>query len=107
MSAVRAASTMSERRVLDAETVASTPHSSVKSHILSASLTRATTRGTAQERLASSDMTRLSSSCPVTATSSGRCDPNSDPSSESRGRCRRLAQIALFRCGPPSTLGCW
>ena len=50
------------------ETETSTPQLSLKSHWFFGWLTRATTRGTANSCLASSEMTRLSSSSPVAAT---------------------------------------
>ncbi len=50
------------------ETETSTPQLSLKSHWFLGWLTRATTRGTANSCLASSEMTRLSSSSPVAAT---------------------------------------
>src|SRR3990170_4391648 len=55
-------------RMWGGDTAASTPHCSVKSHSLSGWLTRASTRGTPYSCLARSDVTRLSSSSPVTAT---------------------------------------
>ena len=50
------------------ETETSTPQLSLKSHWFLGWLTRATTRGTANSCLASSEITRLSSSSPVAAT---------------------------------------
>ena len=50
------------------ETETSTPQLSLKSHWFFGWLTRATTRGTANSCLASSEITRLSSSSPVAAT---------------------------------------
>ena len=58
------------RRGLLTET--STPHCSVKSHSFSARLTRATTRGTANSVLASSDSTRFTLSSPVAATTTSQ-----------------------------------
>ena len=58
------------RRGLLTET--STPHWSVKSHSFSARLTRATTRGTANSVLASSESTRLTLSSPVAATTTSQ-----------------------------------
>ena len=49
------------------ETATSTPHISLNIHSFFGLLTRATTRGTANSCLASSEITRLSSSSPVTA----------------------------------------
>ena len=53
-------------------TATSTPHCSVNSHSFSARLTRATTRGTANSVLASSDTTRLTLSSPVAATTTSQ-----------------------------------
>ena len=50
------------------DTATSTPHCSVNSHSFVGSLTRATTRRTANSVLASSDTTRLTLSSPVAAT---------------------------------------
>ena len=53
-------------------TATSTPHCSVNSHSFSARFTRATTRGTANSVLASSDTTRLTLSSPVAATTTSQ-----------------------------------
>ena len=63
-----ASSTMAVR-MCGGETSASTPHCSVNSHSFFGWFTRASTRGTANSCFASSDVTRLSSSSPVAATS--------------------------------------
>ena len=58
------------------DTLTSTPHSSLNIHSFFGLFTRATTRGTPNSCLASSDTTRLSSSSPVTAaTTSARSAP--------------------------------
>ena len=56
------------------ETAASTPHCSVNSHSFFGWFTRASTRGTANSCLARSDVTRLSSSSPVAATTTSAFD---------------------------------
>ncbi len=55
-------------RMWGGETAASTPHCSLKSHSFFGWFTRASTRGTANSCFDSSDVTRLSSSSPVAAT---------------------------------------
>ena len=62
------ASSTSERRMWGVDTATSTPQASLNSPWFLGLLTRATTRGTANSCLASSEMTRLSSSSPVAAT---------------------------------------
>ncbi len=67
------------------DTATSTPQFSPKSHSLRGSLTRATTRRTANSVLASSDTTRLTLSSPVAAiTTSQLSSPasSSEPSSQ-------------------------
>ena len=61
-----------------AETATSTPHASVNSHSLRASLTRATTRSTPNSVLANSEVVRFALSSPVAAmTTSHVCIPAS------------------------------
>ena len=55
------------------ETLTSTPHWSLNIHSFFGLLTRATTRGTPNSCLASSETTRLSSSSPVTAATMSAC----------------------------------
>ena len=55
-------------RMCGGETAASTPHCSSKSHSFFGWFTRASTRGTPNSCFASSEVTRLSSSSPVAAT---------------------------------------
>ena len=64
---VTASSTIAVR-MCGGETAWSTPHCGVKSHSFFGWFTRASTRGTANSCFARSDVTRLSSSSPVAAT---------------------------------------
>src|SRR6202022_1239787 len=79
------------------DTATSTPHASSNSHSLRGSLTRATTRGTANSVLASRLTTTLALSSPVAATTtsySSRCTDSSSDSSHASPRCQRAAGIA-------------
>src|SRR6266542_704421 len=62
------ASSTSDRRMCGVDTATSTPHASLNRPWFLGLLTRATTLGTANSCLASSEITRLSSSSPVAAT---------------------------------------
>ncbi len=76
---VTASSTMAVR-MCGGDTAASTPHCSVNSHSFFGWFTRARTRGTANSCLANSDVTRLSSSSPVAATTTSALDSSAPPS---------------------------
>ena len=71
------------------DTATSTPHASVNSHSLRASLMRATIRPTPNSPLASSAMARLALSSPVAAIATSQlcsCASSSDDSSQASAR---------------------
>ena len=80
-------------RARGADTATSTPHASLNSHSLRASLTRATTLDTPNSVLASSDAVRFTLSSPVAAmTTSHVCIPAS--SSETSSHASASSQSA-------------
>ena len=91
------ASSTSEAKILGVDTATSTPQAPSKSHSLRGSLTRATTRDTANSVFASSESTTFALSSPVaaiTTSNSSRCTDSSRLNSQASPRRQSAPGIA-------------